>query len=92
MNLFDLFRKKSAALTDEEKLEKMWEQWEKGKMESPYAELMTYQSEVNNGGHSQYFFNTANSGDLVDAVAILLPTLPAPLQENLRRGYEAFAA
>ena len=28
-----------------------------GKAESPYAELMTYQGDINNGGHSQYFSN-----------------------------------
>ena len=42
----------------------MWDMWVAGDAESPYAELMEYESEVNNGGHSQYFYNFANCGDL----------------------------
>lgn len=76
----------------ERKWNLMWDMWVAGNAESPYAELMEYESEVNNGGHSQYFFNVANCGDLKAAVEMLLPVLPEPLAENLRRGYEAFAA
>lgn len=42
----------------------MWELWMNEKIETPYAELMTYQSEVNNGGRSQYFDNTQNNGNI----------------------------
>lgn len=70
----------------------MWDMWLKGTAASPYAQLMTYQSEVNNGGHSQYFFNTANCGDLVAEVEQLLTVLPTPHLDNLKRGYDAFAA
>lgn len=92
MGIFDMFKKKSATLTEEEKLDKMWELWEKGKLKSPCAQLMTYEAEVNNGGHSQYFFNIANCGDLKTEVNTILPILPKILQENLKRGYDAFAA
>lgn len=71
---------------------KMWELWVKGKIPSPYAELMRYQSEVYNGGHGQYFCNTANCYDLKAEVEALLPILPPPLDENLRRCHAAFAA
>lgn len=37
-------------------LDRLWELWEGERVDSPYAELMTYQSEINNGGHSQFFF------------------------------------
>ena len=58
MDIFGLHRKKKGALTEAQlKWNKMWELWAEGKAGSPYAELMTYQSEVNNGGHSQYFSN-----------------------------------
>ena len=61
MSLFNFFRKKKVDLTeDQRKWNKMWELWGDGNVESPYGEIMTYQSEINNGGHSQYFFNTDN--------------------------------
>lgn len=91
MGIFDFFKKKEKPLTEEEKLDKMWDLWAKGKLKAPCAQLMTYESEVNNGGHSQYFFNIANSGDLKSEVETVLPVLPAVLRENLKRGYEAFA-
>jgi len=70
----------------------MWDMWVAGEAESPYAELMEYDSEVNNGGHSQYFFNVANCGDLKEDVEKILSVLPNPLRDNLKRGYEAFSA
>lgn len=68
----------------------MWDLWVAGRAESPYAELMEYEGEVNNGGHSQYFFNGANCRDLEREVQIILSVLPEPLRENLKKGYEAF--
>ena len=53
---------------------------------------MKYESEVNNGGHSQYFFNVANCGDLAADVDAVLAMLPEPLRESLARGYAAFSA
>ena len=70
----------------------MWDLWVAGKAASPYAELMEYENEVNNGGHSQYFFNVANCGDLAAEVETVLTMLPEPLRENLKKGYEAFAS
>ena len=92
MGIFDFFRKKQAPLTEEQLLDNLWTLWEQGRAPSPAAELMTYESEVNNGGHSQYFFNLAGSGSLNAAMDVILPILPAPLKENLHRGYLAFAA
>ena len=46
---------------------------------------------MNNGGHSQYFFNVANCGDFVPEVETVLSLLPEPLRENLARGYAAFS-
>lgn len=43
-------------LTEEErKWNLMWDMWVQEEAISPYAELMEYESEVNNGGHSQFF-------------------------------------
>ena len=49
MGLFDIFKKKKVEFTEEQlKWNKMWELWTEGKVKSPYFELMTYQSEINN--------------------------------------------
>ena len=92
MSIFDLFKRKKETLTTEEKLDRMWELWEIGDLKDPCAKLMTYESEVDNGGHSQYFYNIANCGDLAAEVEAVLSMLPEPLRENLNRGYTAFAA
>ena len=92
MGIFDLFRKREQLPESARKWNKMWDLWADGKAESPYAQLMTYQSEVNNGGHDQYFFNTNENGDLAAEVAAVLSILPQPLKNNLQRGYEAWQA
>lgn len=92
MGIFDIFKKKQTALTTDQKLDKMWDLWADDKLDLPCAKLMKYESEVNNGGHSQYFFNVANSGDLAVEVEAVLSMLPEPLRENLARGYVAFSS
>ena len=92
MGLLDMLKKKKITLTPEEKLDQMWALWAKNELKLPCAKLMTYESEVNNGGHSQYFFNIANCGNLAAEVETVLSMLPEPLRENLNRGYVAFAA
>jgi hypothetical protein len=91
VGIFDIFTKKKAALTTDQKLDKMWDLWAVNKLDLPCAKLMKYESEVNNGGHSQYFFNVANCGDLAVEVEAVLSMLPEPLRENLARGYAAFS-
>ena len=91
MGLFDLFKKKKVELTYEQlKWNKMWELWDKEKAESLYAELMTYQSEINNGGHGQYFFNVENNGDLNADMTILTTVLSEELVDNLHKAYKAY--
>lgn len=87
-----IFGRKKKLTEAERKWNRMWELWVQGNVDSPYLELMNYESEVNNGGHSQYFFNTANCGDLKAEMAVLLTALPEPLLANLRRAYDAFAS
>jgi len=87
MGLLGIFKRKATF----KKLDRMWELWEQGQLEHPCAMLMTYESEVNNGGHSQYFDNLANSGRLSEAEA-LLAMLPQPLLQNLNRAYIAFVS
>ncbi len=91
MGLFDLFKKKKAELTEEQlKWNKMWEIWSEGEAESPYAELMTYQSEINNGGHGQYFCNVENNDDLSKEISALETILSDKLVANLHNAYKAY--
>ena len=92
MSIFGTYTTGKEENDAERKWNLMWDMWVAGEAKSPYAELMEYESEVNNGGHSQYFFNIANCGDLGEAVEKLLSVLPNPLHDNLKRGYDAFAA
>ena len=89
MGLFDLFKTKKVELT-EEKWNKMWEMWANEQVDSPYAELMTYQSEIYNGGHSQYFTNVSNTNDLKKEMLSLETILPSQLRETLKIAYEAY--
>lgn len=91
MGVFSFFRKSKVELTNEQKKQNiMWDLWVEGRADSPYAELMTYQSEINNGGHDQYFFNTDNSGNLQKEMAVLKTVLPAKLRDNLQNAYDAY--
>ncbi len=91
MGLFDMFNKKNVELTEEQlKWNKMWDLWTEEKAESPYSELMTYQSEINNGGHDQYFLNVDNTGDLENEMSVLEQILSAKLKDNLRKAYKAY--
>ena len=91
MGVFSFFKKREVELTDEQKKwNKMWDLWAEGRTDSPYSELMTYQSEINNGGHDQYFFNIENSGNLQKEMAVLKTVLPAKLRDNLQNAYDAY--
>ena len=91
MGFFDIFKKKKVELTEGQlKWNKMWELWTEEKAESPYSELMTYQSEINNGGHSQYFCNVDNVSDLQKEMSALEKILTSPLCENLQKAYKAY--
>ena len=86
-----IFKKSKAGLSDEQKkLDRLWELWAEGRAASPCAELMTYQSEVGNGGHDQYFLNVSNAGNLQREMAVLNTVLPARLKSNLQDAYKAY--
>ena len=91
MGLFDFVKKKQVELTEEQKKwNKMWELWEEEKVDEPYHQIMTYQNEVNNGGHDQYFTNVENAGDLQIELTILTSILSKTLAENLHKAYQAY--
>ncbi len=63
MGVFGFFKKRKSELSREQKKwNKMWDLWAENRADTPYAEVMTYQSEVNNGGHDQYFLNVEQTG------------------------------
>ena len=51
---------------------------------------MKYQSEINNGGHDQYFTNIENTGDLAKEMAALEEILSPKMNENLNNAYKAY--
>ena len=88
--MFKLFKRNKAksGLTESQlKWNKMWELWTEGKIESPFEEMMTYQGEVNNGGHSQYFSNTE---DVQKCISVLYGVLSPKLKINLENAYDAY--
>ena len=91
MGLFNIFKKKKVELTEEQlKWNKMWDLWVDGKVDSPFAELMEYQSQVNNGGHSQYFTNIENTGDIQKDMSAIETILSKQLNANLKKAYKAY--
>lgn len=91
MDILEFSEENKSNLTDEQKkLEKLWSLWEEEKASSPCEELMTYQSEVNNGGHEQYFYNVENTGDLKAEMSILETVLSAKMQKILHKAYDAY--
>ena len=94
---FDIFRrKKNKAIGEDviseadEKWNRIWDLWAEGEIESPYNELMTYQSEVNNGGHHQYFLNTENNGDVRKDIDALCTILSSVLTENIQTAFKSY--
>lgn len=77
---------------EQDKLTKLWELLEAEKIDSPLAELMTYQAEINNGGHDQYFLNVENKGSLPEEMAALESVLSAKLKRNLKKAHKAYLA
>lgn len=93
MSFFDLFKKKKKEQPIEElQWNKMWDLWMDEEAVSPYAELMLYEAEVNNGGHDQFFENASNSEDdeLPRIVETLCSILGDTLKANLQKAYKAF--
>jgi hypothetical protein len=92
MSFFDLFKRKKNELPIEElQWNKMWDLWVEEEAASPYAELMTYESEINNGGHMQFFDNVSNTDDLPQTISILYTVLSDTLKQNLENAYRAYS-
>ena len=87
MSIFDIFKKKN---NNQDKWNKMWDMWASNQAKSPYKELMTYESEINNGGHLQFFDNLINNNEFEETYTILENILPTNLKNNLINAFEAY--
>ena len=85
-----MFRKNKTLTIEERKWNLMWNMWVEDNAASPYAELMQYDSEVNNGGHFQYFINGTLMGNMNEQIDVVLKNLPQPLHNNLKEAYNTF--
>lgn len=95
MGFFDIFKKKVPVISLEEteimlKMRKMYKLFDEGKVEFPYAELITYQNEIFLRGHNQYFTNAQSRGGVEKEMSALDQILPAKLKENLHKAYEMY--
>lgn len=96
MSIFDIFKRKSKKNSEPIPLTesllhciRMGELLLEGRIKSPYAELMIYQDEVDNGGHSQFFGNLSSTGDLQNIMDKLGEILSDDLKQNLENAYQA---
>ena len=72
------------------KFNRMWDLWAKGDIPSPYADLMTYYSEVNNGSHAQFFDNVSSTGHLEAVMHELKVIVPFDIRVSLVEAHNAF--
>jgi hypothetical protein len=85
-----LFQKKYYLSDDQRRWNAIWDLWAEEKARSPYAELMTYQSEMDHGGHEDYFENMVKIGNLPYEISVLEQILPVNLKKNLQKAYKAY--
>lgn len=85
------FFKKLFGDGEKDKWSMMWEKWEAGEIESPYNELLTYDNEMQEGGHLQFFLNRALRGEnMFSVMAALRETLPSGHADNLSQAYRQY--
>ncbi len=89
MGLFS-FKKKEKKTDEQSKLDYLWEMWRLEKVGAPYNALMTYDNEMNNGGHTRFFLNIAYWGSVEKAVNNICENLPDVLKENLKTAYSHY--
>ena len=93
MGLFaKIFKKKYRLTEDELKWNKMWDLWFEGELEQPISSLLTYDSEIQNGGHLQFFCNLEEDEEieLRDVLKQLKKILPEEFYVNLEKAYTEY--
>ena len=93
MNWFTKLFKKQYQLSEEElKWNKMWDKWTEEELEQPLSSLLTYVSEIQNGGHLQFFSNLEEYGNnqLKNTLRELKKILPSEHYDNLNKAYKCY--
>lgn len=91
MSLSELFKKNKTKIpVSDEQWNRIWDTWAKGEAKAPYSQLMTYQSELYNGGHYQYFDNVSSEGTLQEDMKQLETILPPKFKKALKKAYKAY--
>lgn len=92
MGIFDkLFGKNNAEKRAQRQWDYMWQRWAEGALPSPYQELLTYDSEVQDGGHLQFFLNMElRKSNMFALMAQLKEILPEGHAGNLSAAYRAY--
>ena len=77
----------------EKRWQDMWERWENGELPSPYAEMLTYDRDVREGGHLQFFINAELRGaNFFALMRALKQALPACHARNAAEAYRQYCA
>lgn len=89
IHLFTTPKKETKRFTipkDEERWNKMIDLWSDNELNDPIKDVITYDAEVQNGGHLQFF---ENCQDEMEALIISLKKqLPEEMYNNLKQAYE----
>ena len=72
----------------EEKWNKMIDLWVDFELKGPINDLLTYDAEINNGGHLQFFEN--KSDNLDNMMVSLKEILPDDVYDNLKSAYDIY--
>ena len=73
-------------IEDEEKWNKMIDLWSDYKLDDPIKDVITYDAEVQNGGHLQFFENC--EGEIEELMISLKKQLPEEMYSNLKEAYD----
>lgn len=91
MGIFDKLFHGNAEKRAQRQWEYMWRLWAEGALPSPYQELLTYDSEMQDGGHLQFFLNAEiRAYNMFSVMAQLKEVLPEGLADNVANAYRAY--
>lgn len=90
--IIKIFKKKNKLSEEDLKWNKMWELWVDEELEQPISSLLTYDSEIQNGGHLQFFCNVEENAtiELKDVLKQLKKILPDEIYSNLNNAYKKY--
>lgn len=86
-----LFGKENEEKRAQRQWDYMWQLWTECRLPSPYQELLTYDAEVQDGGHLQYFINAEiRKFNMFSIMSALKEVLPEKLGDNLSAAYRSY--